>query len=73
MASSPQAEVALVEATKVNASATLAAAVVARSEQPLTHKRVMQIFQNIHWSLFPANGHGVYEAWKKGLDPDKVL
>jgi hypothetical protein len=62
----------LANATQLNASATLTAAMISRGAPAGSIGELMKLFNDIHFSMFPEPGSGIYEAWKKTFDPNLV-
>ncbi|MHB1100889.1 MAG: hypothetical protein ACYCZR_15195 [Burkholderiales bacterium] len=60
----------LIAATQRSAAATLAAALIAASGRPHSTGEAIKLLYDIEFSLYPMNGRGIYEEWKKTHDPD---
>lgn len=58
----------LVEATKYQAAATLAAGIIAASGRPHSIEEAMAVAHNIHFAIHPAPGFGHYQEWAKTKD-----
>ena len=48
--------------------AILTSAVVSTTGHPVSIQSVLDIRQDIYWSLHPSHGHSAYEAWAKTKD-----
>jgi hypothetical protein len=60
----------ITEATKKNAAATLAAALITASGRAHSVGEAVKLMHDIEWTLWPSPSHGAYQAWKKTFDPD---
>ena len=60
----------LVIATRVNAAATLAAALISKSSRHHSVNSALDVMRDIQFSLWPLPGHGSYEDWKKKSNLD---
>jgi hypothetical protein len=69
---SPQEVIKLVSATQTNAAASIASAIITASGRPHSVEEALNILRDIHFSLFPAPGNGIYEQWKKTSKLDEV-
>ena len=57
-----------VQATKLNAAATLAAALIAASGRPHSVDEALQLVRDFQWSLWPSPNNGAYQNWKKNFN-----
>ncbi|MBR1206942.1 MULTISPECIES: hypothetical protein [unclassified Bradyrhizobium] len=55
----------LVEMTKANTVATLAAAIITAAGRPFSVQQALDLSRDIQFAMYPANGFGAYEEWKK--------
>jgi hypothetical protein len=58
----------LIEATKQQAIATLAAAIITQSERPWSIEQAMELANDIHMAMYPAPNYGHYQEWVKTKD-----
>jgi len=58
----------LVQATKYQAAATLAAGMIAASGRPHSIEEAMAAAHDIHFAIHPAPGFSHYDAWVKTKD-----
>ena len=58
----------LVAATRANAIATLAAAVITAAGRPHSIAEVVEIYQNLQYALYPEHSLGSYKEWAKNRD-----
>lgn len=62
----------LLEVGKAQVAATLASALIIASGRPHSIAEALELAKDIRYSMYPANGSGHYEDWKKKFDPKKV-
>ncbi len=62
---------ALQSALQQNTAATLAAAIVTARAKPVSIEQLLQIQRDVFFALYPAHGHGAYQAW--AMERDKPL
>jgi hypothetical protein len=55
----------LVNATRLNVAASLAAALLARTNGPMTPQQVLELHVDFYYALFPDAGSGTFQAWQK--------
>ena len=58
----------LVEATRAQTAAILAAAIVTAANRPHSIEQVLEIQRDIYFALYPSTGSGAYQEWAKTKD-----
>jgi len=58
----------LTEATKQQAVATLASAIIAASGRPHSIQQALDIARDIQFAMYPAPQYGHYQEWEKTKD-----
>lgn len=61
-------ETDLVEAMKIQAAVTLAAALITSSGKPHSIAQAIALKNDIYWALYPTPNSGAYQAWAQSKE-----
>jgi hypothetical protein len=61
----------MIELSKMNVAASLAAALIIASRRPHSYEESMLVLRNFQFSLFPQEGEDGYEKWKASFNTKK--
>ena len=63
----------LIQATRGQTAAILAAAMIAKVQRPMSVREVVAVANDILFAMYPAPGTGSYDRWKKTNGLDRVV